>query len=88
MEVAEGQKAQTAVLGEDRVMQLAMLKEILEVAKENPQIVKVPNILVQGSTGGLEGAAAILGASNLTSGLLGGKATPQAQPPKPRRPNR
>lgn len=73
--------------GEDRVMQLAMLKEILDAAKENPQIVKIPHILVQGSTGGLEGAAAILGASNLTSGLLGGKAAPEAQPPKPRKPN-
>ncbi len=88
LEVAEGQRAQTAVLGEDRVMQLAMLKEILDAAKENPQIVKVPHILVQGSTGGLEGAAAILGASNLTSGLLGSKVAPKAQPPKPRRPNR
>jgi hypothetical protein len=87
-EVAEGQKAQTAVLGEDRVLQLAMLNAILEAAKENPQIVKVPHILVQGSTGGLEGAAAILGASNLTSGLLGGKVAPVAQPPKPRKPNR
>ncbi|MHC4212913.1 MAG: SPFH domain-containing protein [Planctomycetota bacterium] len=88
LEVAEGQKAQTAILGQDRVLQLAMLNAILEAAKENPQIVKVPYILVQGSTGGLEGAAAILGASNLTSGLLGGKVAPEAQPPKPRKPNR
>jgi len=69
LEIAEGQKAQAAVLGEDRVMQLAILKEVLEAAKENPAIVKVPNVLVQGSTGGLEGAAAILGATNLTRGL-------------------
>jgi hypothetical protein len=73
MEIATGQKAQVEVLGQDRVMQLAMLKEILEAAKENPQIVKVPNVLVQGTAGGFEGAAAILGASNLTSGLSGSK---------------
>jgi regulator of protease activity HflC (stomatin/prohibitin superfamily) len=66
-EVALGQKAQVEVLGQDRVMQLAMLKEILEAAVKNPGIVKVPSVLVQGSTVGLEGAAAILGASNLTT---------------------
>ncbi|MGA1867724.1 MAG: hypothetical protein ACMUJM_04165 [bacterium] len=70
MEIAAGQKAQAEVLGQDRVMQLAMLKEILEAAKQNPEIVRVPSVLVQGATGGLEGAAAILGASNLTTGLL------------------
>lgn len=73
MEIAAGQKAQVQVLGQDRVMQLAMLKEILEAAKANPEIVKVPNVLVRGATGGLEGAAAILGASNLTTGLLENK---------------
>lgn len=67
MEIAEGQKTQTAVLGQDRVMQLAMLKEILEAAIKNPEIVKVPSVLVQGSTGGFEGAAAILGASNISN---------------------
>jgi hypothetical protein len=67
MEIAEGQKTQAAVLGQDRVMQLAMLKEILEAAIKNPGIVKVPSVLVQGSTGGFEGAAAILGASNISN---------------------
>ncbi|MHC4623326.1 MAG: SPFH domain-containing protein [Planctomycetota bacterium] len=79
LEIAAGQKAQAEVLGEDRVMQLAMLKEILEAAKENPQIVKVPNILVQGATGGFEGAAAILGASNLTTGLTGSRSEESAR---------
>ncbi|TSC95683.1 MAG: hypothetical protein Athens101410_439 [Parcubacteria group bacterium Athens1014_10] len=67
MEIAEGQKAQTAILGQDRVMQLAMLKEILEAATKNPEIVKIPSVLVQGSTAGFEGAAAILGASNISN---------------------
>ena len=67
IEIAEGQKAQAAVLGENKVMQLAMLKEILEAAVKNPMIVKVPNVLVQGTTPGFEGAAAVLGASNLTN---------------------
>ena len=67
MEVAEGQKAQVAVLGEDKVMMLAMLNDILEAAKQNSDIVKVPVISVSGAGSGLEGAAAILGgASNIS----------------------
>lgn len=65
-EIASGQAAQTEVLGQDRVLQLAMLKEILAAAKENPDLVKVPSVLVQGEgAGGLSGAAAVLGASNI-----------------------
>lgn len=67
--MAEGQKAQTEVLGQDRVMQLAMLKEILEAATKNPEIVKIPSVFVQGQTTGFEGAAAILGASNIMKAL-------------------
>ncbi|MHC4185801.1 MAG: SPFH domain-containing protein [Planctomycetota bacterium] len=88
LEIAAGQKAQVEVLGEDRVMQLAMLKAILEAAKENPQIVKVPNVLVQGAAGGFEGAAAILGASNLTTGLSGGGGADSGQPKKAGQPGR
>lgn len=80
MEIANGQKSQADVLGQDKVFQLAMLKEILVTAKENPQIVKVPNILVQGTAGGFEGAAAILGASNITSGLLKESPTEEVSP--------
>jgi hypothetical protein len=69
-------------------MQLAMLKAILEAAKENPQIVKVPNVLVQGAAGGFEGAAAILGASNLTTGLSGQRGTDSPQPKKAGPPRR
>lgn len=67
MEIAEGQKAQAAVLGQDKVLQLAMLKEILEAAVKNPDIVKVPSVFVQGTTTGFEGAAAVLGSSNIMS---------------------
>lgn len=69
-EIAAGQKAQTEVLGAENVLRLAMLKEMLAAATANPELVKVPNVLVQGSGSGLEGSAAILGASNLVQGLL------------------
>lgn len=69
-EIAAGQREQTNVLGEERVLQLAMLKEILATAKERPEIVKVPTVLVQGGDAmGLAGAAAVLGASNLLETL-------------------
>jgi len=68
-EIALGQKALVAVLGEDRVMQIEMLKLILDAATENPDIVKVSNVVVGGNSSGLEGAAAILGNSNLLQGL-------------------
>ncbi|NVJ48900.1 MAG: hypothetical protein HWE13_04620 [Gammaproteobacteria bacterium] len=64
MEIAQGQQAQSKVLGQDRVLQLQMLKEILQVAKDNPEIIKVPTVQVSGSGSSLEGAAAVLGASN------------------------
>ena len=68
MEIAAGQKKQVDVLGRDRVMRLSVLEKILQAAIEQPDIVKVPGVYVQGD-GGLEGAAAILGASNLMQGL-------------------
>jgi hypothetical protein len=64
MEIAQGQSAQAKVLGQDRVLQLQMLKEILAVAKENPDIIKVPMVQVSSEGSSLEGAAAVLGASN------------------------
>ncbi len=71
IEIAKGQKAQVDVLGQDRVLQLQMLKEALKVAAENPDIVKVPHVNVSGVQGGgtLEGAAAILGNSTLTQAI-------------------
>ena len=64
-EIAKGQKVQVGVLGQDRVMELAILEKILKAAVENPDIVKIPTTMVSGPGGSLEGAAAILGASNI-----------------------
>lgn len=57
------------MLGEERTLQLQMLKEVLAVAADNPDIIKIPTVQVNGTTGGYEGAAAILGASNLVQML-------------------
>lgn len=64
-EIAEGQKAQANVLGEENAMQLAMTKLVVEAALENPAIVKFPMVYSQGNGGSLDSAAAILGISNL-----------------------
>lgn len=69
IEIAKGQSAQVDVLGKDRTMQLQMLKEVLAVARDNPDIIKIPTVQVLGASGGFEGAAAILGASNLVQML-------------------
>jgi regulator of protease activity HflC (stomatin/prohibitin superfamily) len=69
IEIAQGQKAQVQVLGEDRVLELQMLKEALAAAIEQPDIVKIPQVYVSGSGTSLEGAAAILGASNLVRAI-------------------
>ena len=63
-EIAMGQKAQTEVLGQDRVTMLQALDKALISLERQPQLVQlvgklVPNTVVNGS--GLEGAAAILG---------------------------
>ncbi len=80
MEIAAGQKAQTDVLGESRVYQLAVLDKVLNAAVANPDIVKIPNVLVQGAGKGFEGPAAILGASNLMQSIgQSGKAEPAQQ---------
>jgi regulator of protease activity HflC (stomatin/prohibitin superfamily) len=68
--VAKGQEAQAVVLGKDKAFELALMKEILSAAKEKPEIIKYPDVLVTGNSGGFEGAAAILGKSNLNMGLM------------------
>jgi hypothetical protein len=73
--VARGQLAQANVLGKDKAFELAYVKEVLAAATNNPDLVKMPNILVAGQ-GGLEGAAAILGANSLTMGLRAGQPQP------------
>jgi len=69
--VARGQEAQANVLGKEKAFELAYIKEVLAAANENPNLIKYPNILVMGQGGGFEGAAAILGASNLNMGMAG-----------------
>lgn len=70
-EIARGQKAQAEVLGRERAMQLQALEKALNAAIENPAIVKVPTVQVNGSGSGYEGAAAVLGASNLIETMKG-----------------
>jgi predicted amidohydrolase len=69
--IAKGQAAQANVLGKDKAFELAYIKEVLAAAAANPQIVKFPTTFVMGGEngGGLTGAAAILGASNVSLGM-------------------
>lgn len=69
IEIAAGQKAQVEILGAEKVMQLAVLEKMLNAAVDNPDIVKIPQVLVSGTGSSLEGAAAILGVSNLVKGM-------------------
>jgi hypothetical protein len=71
MEIAKGQQAQANVLGKERAMQLQALEKALDAAVKNPAIVKIPTVLVNGGGGGYEGAAAVLGASNLIETMKG-----------------
>lgn len=64
-EIARGQARQAEVLGQERTLQLQMLKEVLSAALQQPDIIKVPSVNVSGAQG-LEGGAAVLGT------LLGG----------------
>lgn len=75
-QVAEGQKAQALVLGEDRVLQLQALQQILAALQENPELTNIvpdPQVLVIGS-GGAENATAI--GAGLLADKLGGLMTP------------
>ena len=71
IEIAKGQQAQANVLGKERAMQLQALEKTLDAAVKNPAIVKIPTVLVNGTGTGYEGAAAVLGASNLLETLKG-----------------
>jgi hypothetical protein len=79
--VAAGQMAQKRVLGDEKTFELAYLKEVMaafiKVAETNPDAIKMPHILVNGEGGGLSGAAAILGASNVGFALDKTKPTGQ-----------
>jgi hypothetical protein len=72
LEIAKGQEAQALVLGKEAAFQLAALEMALEAAKENDRIVKVPTVQVIGTgAGSFEGAAAILGSSNIIRAMEG-----------------
>jgi hypothetical protein len=72
LEIAKGQEAQAMVLGKEAALYLAALEMALEAAKANDRIVKVPAVQVIGTGGGsLEGAAAILGSTNIIRALEG-----------------
>jgi len=73
IEIAKGQQAQANVLGKDRAMQLQALTMTLDAAVKNPDIVKIPMVQVNGAGSSYEGAAAILGASNLIDSMKGMK---------------
>lgn len=68
-QMAMGQKAQVSVLGEERVLMLEAMKQVLETLKEKPELVRlierlVPNTVVTADGGGgLAGAAAIFGSA-------------------------
>jgi hypothetical protein len=73
-EQAAGQTAQAQVLGKDSVLLLQQLKIVTEMLAAHPELVnnlKLPQVLVTGSGGGLEGAAAIFGST--LSRATGGK---------------
>ncbi len=70
-EIAKGQKALADVLGQDRAMQLQALEKALQAAVINPEIVKVPLVQVSGTGSGFEGAAAVLGSSNIIQMMSG-----------------
>lgn len=77
IQVAEGQRAQSQVLGADRVMMLQALEAILKTLAENPgltDIVPDPQVLVVGG-GDAENATAI--GAGLLSDSLGGMLTGQ-----------
>src|SRR6516225_6805558 len=68
-EIAQGQRAQADVLGQDRVLTINILQQLLKTIEEKPEIVSligrlVPQTVIStgGKGTGLDSAAAILGA--------------------------
>src|SRR6516164_597735 len=68
-EIAQGQRAQADVLGQDRVLTITLVQQLLKTIEEKPEIVAligrlVPQTVVStgGQGAGLDSAAAILGA--------------------------
>jgi SPFH domain / Band 7 family len=74
-EIAQGQRAQSDVLGQDRVMTITLVQQLLKTIQEKPEVVQligrlVPQTVVStgGQGAGLDSAAAVLGALLSTSG--------------------
>jgi hypothetical protein len=68
-EIAQGQRAQADVLGQDRVLTITLVQQLLKTIQDKPEIVAligrlVPQTVVStgGQGAGLDSAAAILGA--------------------------
>jgi len=65
-QVADGQKAQANVLGQDVVARLRAIELVLDAIKEKPQILtdlKLPSTFVMGSGSDLSSAAAVFGST-------------------------
>jgi hypothetical protein len=74
-EIAQGQRAQADVLGQDRVLTINLVQQLLKAVQDKPEIVSligrlVPQTVVStgGQGTGLDSAAAILGALINNSG--------------------
>jgi hypothetical protein len=74
-EIAQGQRAQADVLGQDRVLTITLVQQLLKTIQDKPEIVSligrlVPQTVVStgGQGTGLDSAAAILGALINNSG--------------------
>jgi hypothetical protein len=74
-EIAQGQRAQADVLGQDRVLTITLVQQLLKAVQDKPEIVSligrlVPQTVVStgGQGTGLDSAAAILGALINNSG--------------------
>ena len=83
MQVAEGQKAQARVLGEDIVARLRAIELVLNALKDSPQLLtdlKLPATVVMGGGDGLSAAAAVFG--NTFRPQQG--TPPQSTPSRPR----
>jgi phosphotransferase system IIB component len=68
-EIAQGQRAQADVLGQDRVLTITLVQQLLKTIQEKPEVVSligrlVPQTVVStgGQGAGLDSAAAVLGA--------------------------
>jgi phosphotransferase system IIB component len=74
-EIAQGQRAQADVLGQDRVLTITLVQQLLKTIQDKPEVVSligrlVPQTVVStgGQGAGLDSAAAVLGALLSNSG--------------------